>query len=213
MTIVYLGKEYTQKEIEQAIQTFATEKISYRSSEMVEKEVATLLAAGKIVGWFQGKSEFGPRALGNRSILANPTYVEMKEILNEKVKFREFFRPFAPAILWENQEEYFDLAIKNPYMLIVEKTKKDKIGVIPAVNHVDNTGRIQTVCKDINPKFHSLIKEFSKVTGVPVILNTSFNIKGEPIVETPTDAILCFLGTEIDVLCLDNYLIFKKDML
>lgn len=210
MNTVYFGKEYSFKEIETALLSVPQETISYFFTQDVEQKVAELLVEGKIIGWFQGRSEFGPRALGNRSILADPRNAQMKNILNERVKFREFFRPFAPAVLWEKQMDYFELGIKNPYMLIVEKTVKEKRAEIPSVNHVDDTGRLQTVCKEVNPKFYSLIEQFYDLTNVPVVLNTSFNVKGEPIVETPTDAVRCFLGTEIDVLCIGDCLVFKK---
>ena len=205
---VYLGKEYSDSEIEEALEKYCPNK--YQKFEDIESVTAQYISKGYIVGWFQGRSEIGPRALGNRSILADPRQADMKDILNERVKFREFFRPFAPSVLWECQTDYFDLDIINPYMLIVSEVNEDKRSQIPAVTHVDNTGRIQTVIKEYNPRYHKLITEFKKITGVPVVLDTSFNIKGEPIVETPTDAINCSLGTNIDVLIVGDYLL-KKD--
>lgn len=133
----------------------------------------------------------------------------MKDHLNSKVKFREMFRPFAPAVLWENQLEYFDLDIPSPYMLMVSNILENKQHLIPAVTHIDGTGRLQTVINELNPRFYKLILEFKKITGIPIVLNTSFNIKGEPIVETPKDAIKCFINTDIDELFIENYYIRK----
>ncbi|MGL5576478.1 MAG: carbamoyltransferase C-terminal domain-containing protein [Sarcina sp.] len=209
MSNVYLGKEYLDNEIEKALNKFCDLKF-YKQNKS-EILAAEYISQGKIVGWFQGKSEFGPRALGNRSILADPRDPNMKDIVNNKVKFREHFRPFAPSVLWEYQFEYFDLDIQNPYMLIVREVKKEKRALIPSVTHVDNTGRIHTVIKKENKKYYDLIKSFQKITGVPVVLDTSFNIKGEPIVETPEDAIKCFLGTKIDILILGDYIVEKKE--
>jgi len=154
--------------------------------------------------------EWGPRALGNRSILADPRNKEMKDILNEKIKHRESFRPFAPSILNEYTSEYFDIAISSPYMLLVTKIKQpDKI---PAVTHVDGTGRLQTVSKESNPLYYELISEFNKLTGVPVIINTSMNVRGEPIVNTPEEAYNMLLKTDMDYLVLKNYLIDRGQL-
>ena len=171
---------------------------------------AKYLQKGKIVGWFQGRMEVGPRALGNRSILANPNIPEMKDILNLKVKHREPFRPFAPAILEEKMNEYFDADDLAPYMLRVYPVKEEKKGIIPAGCHVDGSGRVQTVSKKTNPVFYNLIEAFEKITGIPVLINTSFNVQGEPIVCTPEDAIKCFLGTRMDVLVLNNFIVVKE---
>lgn len=209
MNKVYFGRSYDEDCILDALKKFSG--LTYEKSPNIQQETAGFIAEGYIIGWFQGRAEFGPRALGNRSILADPRKADMKDIINAKVKFREFFRPFAPSVLWEYQQEYFDLDIKNPYMLIVRDVKEDKRSVIPAVTHVDNSGRLQTVLKEENPVYYQLISEFKKITGVPVVLDTSFNIKGEPIVETPEDAIRCFLGTQIDILVLGDYLVKKKE--
>ena len=153
--------------------------------------------------------EWGPRALGNRSILADPRRKEMKDILNEKIKHRESFRPFAPSILEEFYSEYFDISVPSPYMLMVAPVKKpDKI---PAVTHVDGTGRVQTVSKTSNPLYHKLISEFYELTGVPVIINTSMNVRGEPIVNTPEDCYRCFMRTDMDVLVMDGFMLLKHE--
>lgn len=204
----YLGKEYSKEEIESAIAKCSVADYSYKEDYLVE--TAKLIAEGNIVGWFQGGSEIGPRALGHRSILADPRNKDMKDIINSRVKFREAFRPFAPSVLWEHQTDYFDLAIPNPYMLMACDIHKDKWEAIPSVTHVDGTGRVQTVMKDLAPRFHELIEEFYKITDVPVLLNTSFNIKGEPIVETPEDAIKCFLNTGIDCLVMAQFILRKN---
>ena len=183
---------------------------SQRSSTII-KDVARLISEGNIIAWFQGKMEFGPRALGNRSILADPRRADMKDIINAKVKFREPFRPFAPSVLREKAGEYFEGDHFSGYMLLVLPVKEEKKKVIPAVTHVDGTARVQAVSDTQNPRYYELIKEFEEITGVPVILNTSFNVKGEPIVFTPTDAIKCFLKTDIDYLVLGEYLVEKED--
>jgi carbamoyltransferase len=164
------------------------------------------IAEGKIIAWFQGPSETGPRALGNRSILADPRNPDMKDILNSRVKFREGFRPFAPSVLNEYAEEWFGLK-DSPFMLRVCNVLK---AGIPSVSHVDYTARIQTVTKEDNPNYYDLIKSFNDITGVPLLLNTSFNIKGESIVETPQDALNCFLNTDVDILVFRNTLLKKN---
>lgn len=204
----YLGKEYSMEEIETAFLNYIS-KIQVEACEDVFYSAAKAIADGKIIGWFQGRSECGPRALGNRSILANPCDPDMKDHLNAKVKFREAFRPFAPSVIWEYQQEYFDLEIPSPYMLMVSDIFEEKRHLIPSVTHVDGTGRVQTVMKELNPTFYALIERFHQITGIPIVLNTSFNIRGEPIVETPDDAIRCFLGTGIDELYISNFLIQK----
>lgn len=201
MDNAYLGRDYTEREILDAILKSSRK---YEKLENPEKTAAKLLAEEKIIGWFQGKSEYGPRALGNRSILCSPIPPNMKDKLNAQVKHRESFRPFAPACLEEAASEYFELDCPSPFMLLVAQVKKNNI---PAITHVDNTARVQTVSADQNPKFYSLIKEFQKLTGVPVVLNTSFNDSGEPIVETPEDAIRTAKSTNLDALIIGNYLI------
>lgn len=207
----FLGRTYTREEIKEAINHI--DGIEVHWSESFLMEAAQLLAEGEIVGWFQGGSEIGPRALGNRSILADPRDGGMKDRLNQRVKFRESFRPFAPAVLWEYQQDYFNLDVPTPYMLMVADVFPEKQTVIPAVTHVDGTGRLQTVMREIHPRFYELIEAFYQITGVPVVLNTSFNVKGEPIVETPTDALNCFLHTNFEYLIMDQYVIHKVNLL
>ena len=207
---VYMGPGYTNEEILNTLTDFK-EKITWSRKENIASVIASKLAEGKVSGWFQGKMEFGPRALGNRSILADPRDAEMKDKINEKVKRREAFRPFAPAVTEEDADDYFDMTglSNSPYMLFTVPVKEDKRKIIPAVTHVDGTSRIQTVSKLTNPMFWELITEFRKITGVPVVLNTSFNVKNEPIVCTPRDAVLCFLSTNIDCLAMGDFFIEK----
>lgn len=202
----YNGKTYTQEEICQAIKRYDTKIIAVKCDDQY-KQAAISIAEGKIIGWFQGRSEGGPRALGNRSILADPRNPKMKDILNNRVKFREAFRPFAPSVLFEFQQEYFDLDIPSPYMLMVADIWPIKRAEIPSVTHIDGTGRIQTVLKELSPEYHQLIYAFYERTGVPIVLNTSFNVNKEPIVESPDDAINCFLNTDIDELYIEHYYI------
>ena len=203
---IYVGPEYSNDEIK----SFLDEnKISYEFFERDQllKNTVKLISEGNVVGWYQGKMEWGPRALGNRSILADPRDDEMKDILNEKIKHREAFRPFAPSILEEYVSEYFDMDIPSPYMLLVAKVKKpDKI---PAVTHIDGTGRLQSVSKEVNPLYYDLINEFYKLTGIPVIINTSMNVMGEPIVNTPEHAHNMILKTDMDNLVMGNFLVEK----
>jgi len=203
---VYLGPEYTNDEIKSFLDL---KKIPYEKYERQEllTRTAKLISEQSVVGWYQGRVEWGPRALGNRSILADPRNAKMKDILNEKIKHRESFRPFAPSILEEHTSEYFELDIPSPYMLLVAKVKKPE--KIPAVTHVDGTGRLQTVSRAANPLYYDLIKEFYNLTGVPVIVNTSMNVKGEPIVNTPEQGYAMLRKTEMDFLVLGNYLISK----
>jgi carbamoyltransferase len=208
MEHVYLGPEYSGSEIESALKEAG---LKYTRSEIIAKEAAQHMADGKVVGWFQGKMEVGPRALGSRSILADPRDSEMKDIVNNKVKFRDSWRPFCPSILWEKTEDYFEHSCYHPFMILTFKVKKEKRDVIPSVVHVDGTARPQTVKKDVSPLYWKLINEFYKITGVPVVLNTSFNIKGEPIVCTPRDAINCYLKTGMDVLAIGNFIVTSKD--
>ena len=203
---VYVGPSYSDEKI---IKFLDSNNIKYEKFEKQSllKKTAQLISTGNIVGWYQGKMEWGPRALGNRSILADPRNASMKDILNEKIKHRESFRPFAPSVLEEYASEYFDIDIPSPYMLMVAKVKKPEI--IPAVTHVDGTGRLQTVSNYANPLYYDLINEFFKITGVPVIINTSMNVMGEPIVNTPEQAYQMIVKTDMDCLVLGNNLIFS----
>ena len=203
-TNAYTGRTYDDNHI---LETFRRYGLKYRQMNL--GEIARDLADGKIVGWFQGGSEYGPRALGNRSILADPRRADIKDHLNLKVKHREPFRPYAPAVLEEYVSEYFELDRQSPYMLLIAKVKKPD--VIPAVTHVDQTARVQSVNQRDNGIFYDLIQEFHKITGVPVLLNTSFNDAGEPIVETPEDAIISFLFTEMDQLVIGSFVLDAKD--
>ena len=173
--------------------------------DKLTKETAKIISEGNVVGWYQNRMEWGPRALGNRSILADPRREEMKDIVNEKIKHRERFRPFAPSILEEFVNEYFELDIPSPYMLLVSKVKKPEL--IPAVTHIDGTGRVQTVSKEVNSLYYDLISEFYKLTNIPVLLNTSMNVRGEPIVNTPEEAFSMILKTDMDYIIMGNYLI------
>ena len=206
---VYIGPHYSNDEIK----TFLDSKnIHYDFLEREEllKKTAKLIESQNVVGWYQGRMEWGPRALGNRSILADPRNPKMKDILNEKIKHRESFRPFAPSILEEYAFEYFDLEVTSPYMLLVANVKKPD--VIPAITHVDGTGRLQTVSKKSNPLYYDLISEFHKLTGVPVLVNTSMNVRGEPIVNTPEQAYAMLLKTEMDYQVMGNYLIKRGSL-
>jgi carbamoyltransferase len=219
----YLGPSYEQKDIEARLSATGAIYSSLSEKEMIE-QTARALADGKAVGWHQGRMEFGPRSLGGRSILADSRSEHMQKLLNLKVKFRESFRPFAPSILREDLEDWFQMAVDSPYMLLVsdvatarrrEMTEQeqalfgiDKLNVprssIPAVTHVDYSARIQTVHSETNPLYYALIKRFKELTGCPVLVNTSFNVRGEPIVATPEDAFRCFMGTELDILVVGN---------
>jgi carbamoyltransferase len=190
-------------------EALATRKLPFREISDPHAEAARLLARSRIVGWFRGRAEVGPRALGARSILADPRRAQMKDIVNAQVKHREGFRPFAPAVLDERGAEYFDPYATNPFMLLVLPIREDKREVIPAVTHVDGTGRLQSVTREGNPEFHRLIEAFRAETGVPVVLNTSYNLRGEPIVNTPDEAIEDYLKTGIDALVLGPYLLEK----
>jgi carbamoyltransferase len=172
------------------------------------RESAALLADGNIVGWFQGRMEWGARALGNRSILADPRRRDMRDVINQKIKFRERFRPFAPSVLAEAIDEYFVGAVHDPFMIQVYPVRPDKREVIPAVTHVDGSGRLQSVSRESNPRYWQLISAFNERTGVPVLLNTSFN-ENEPIVERPEQALDCFLRTDMDVLVMGPHVLRK----
>jgi carbamoyltransferase len=201
----YLGRTYSDEEI--LADLAGVKNITFRKEQDVALKAAQLLAQGKILGWFEGGSEIGPRALGHRSIICDPRKPEMKDTLNARVKHREGFRPFAPSVLLENVSEYFDLDCESPYMLLIAEVKEDKRHLVPSITHVDGTARVQTVTREDNGKYYDLIREFGTITGVPVILNTSYNIAGEPIVETPGDAVKCFMSTEMDYLVIEDYLI------
>ena len=203
---VYVGPSYSNDEIKSFLDS---KGVSYEKLEREELlgNTAQLIADGNIVGWYQGKMEWGPRALGCRSILADPRKAEMKDILNEKIKHREAFRPFAPSILEEYVSEYFEIDRTSPYMLMVAPVKKPQ--EIPAVTHVDGTGRLQTVHRDANPLYYDLISEFYKITKVPVIINTSMNVMGEPIVNTPEQAYSMIVKTDMDCIVMGNYLVRK----
>jgi carbamoyltransferase len=226
----YLGPDFSRTDIEKRL-TAAGAVFSTQAPEETTQMTAQALAEGKAVGWFQGRMEYGPRALGNRSILGDPRSPEMQSVLNLKVKYRESFRPFAPSVLCEDVAEWFDIHSESPYMLMVADVAKqrrkemteqenalfgiEKLNVprsdIPAVTHVDYSARIQTVSAETNPEYHALISSFKDITGCPVIVNTSFNVRGEPIVGTPEDAFRCFMGTEIEVLVVGNCYLRKDD--
>ena len=226
----YLGPEYLQSEIESQLNELGA-KYKVLKEEEVIKNTVNDLTKGKAVGWFQGRMEFGPRALGGRSILADARSSSMQKKLNLKVKYRESFRPFAPSVLREDVSEWFHLNSDSPYMLLVSNVEEKKciemdsnqkklFGInqlnvkrseIPAVTHVDYSARIQTVHQETNPKYYNLLLHFKKGTGCPVIVNTSFNVRGEPIVNTPEDAFNCFMGTELDALAIGNCYLEKKD--
>jgi carbamoyltransferase len=224
----YLGPEYSNEVIEKYLRS---ENIKYKklSDKEIINKIAELIASENVVGWFQGRMEFGPRALGNRSIIGDARSVKMQSIMNLKIKFRESFRPFAPTVLLECVSDYFELDRESPYMLLVAPLKKnlrktipennttgfDKLKIIrsdiPAITHVDYSARIQTVDKKDNPFYYHLIEAFYKKTGCPVIINTSFNVRGEPIVCTPEDAYRCFMRTNMDYLVMGNFLLTKKE--
>jgi carbamoyltransferase len=233
----YLGTEYSDGEIENFLKGINA-SFSKISSGNLGPKVAEIISAGNVVGWFNGRMEFGPRALGSRSILGDPRSSKMQSIMNQKIKFRESFRPFAPSILSDKVAAWFDMNgvekrsdFSSPYMLIVGKVKREKLASdeksqmnnvkgfqklkyiksdIPAVTHVDDSARIQTVHKDTNPLFYDVIKSFEKLTGCPVLINTSFNVRGEPIVESPEDAYKCFMRTNMDYLVLGSFLLSKE---
>ena len=225
----YLGNEFTQKEIEQELKYIGANFKTYKYDEMINK-TSDFIIDEKAIGWFQGRMEFGPRALGGRSILGDPRSEKMQKNLNLKVKYRESFRPFAPSVLIDELSNWFDMKVESPYMLLVAKiipqkkiemTKEQKklFGIeklnikrsdIPAVTHVDYSARIQTVKKETNKNYYDLISKFNEKSGCPVIVNTSFNVRGEPIVNTPTDAFNCFMGTDLDYLVIGNCILDKK---
>ena len=225
----YLGPEFGDDEIESKLNACGAVFKKLSEEELIE-EVATALTSEKAIGWFQGRMEFGPRALGARSIIADPRSPNMQKQLNLKVKYRESFRPFAPSVLNEYVNDWFEHDTESPYMLLVADVKKDKhytmteaqdklFGIdklnvprsqVPAITHVDYSARIQTVHSDTNSKYHAVISKFKEKTGCPIVVNTSFNVRGEPIICTPEDAFKCFMGTELDILAVGNYLLLKE---
>ena len=207
---VYLSKDYDHKEFKNALNQYRDLlNIDNLPRSEVTSVTADLLIEGAIVGWFQGRAESGPRALGHRSILCNPAIDGMKDHLNIRVKHRESFRPFAPSVIGDAKERYFELHSESPYMLRIVPVKPNYHSVIPAVVHVDGSSRPQTVEKEENPLYYDLLRHVGEKTGSPILLNTSFNVRGEPIVESPEDAVKCFLSSEIDYLVMDNLLISK----
>jgi carbamoyltransferase len=226
----YLGPEYSQAEIEKRLTAVGAHFTVHSEQEVIEL-TAQALAEDKAVGWHQGRMEFGPRSLGGRSILANARSPSAQKLLNLKVKYRESFRPFAPSVLREDVGDWFDIDVDSPYMLLVADVQKSKrvemtseqnslFGIeklnvprsqIPAVTHVDYSARVQTIHQETNPKYHTLVSRFKELTGSPVIVNTSFNVRGEPIVCTPEDAFRCLMGTEIEFLAVGNTIMRKED--
>jgi carbamoyltransferase len=226
----YLGPAFDQADVDQRLKATGARFTTLPESEMLET-TAQALADGAAVGWFQGRMEFGPRALGNRSILGDPRSPSMQKNLNLKVKYRESFRPFAPSVLREKVADWFALDVDSPYMLLVADVAEsrirkmtddeqalfgiDKLNIvrssIPAVTHVDYSARVQTVHQESNPLYYGLIERFERLTGCPVLINTSFNVRSEPIVCTPEDAFRCFMGTELDLLVVGNAVLHKKD--
>ena len=228
----YLGPKFKNEAIKKELISFNANFKKYSEEDLINI-LANELSKKKTVGWFQGKMEFGPRALGARSILADPRSEEMQKELNLKVKFRESFRPFAPSILAEDVNEWFDLKVSSPYMLLVAEVKKniqipmtseqeklfgiDKLNIkrskIPSVTHVDYSARVQTVHKETNPRYYKLIKKFKEITGCPILVNTSFNIRGEPIVGSIKDAFKCFMGTNLDILVVEDFILYKSEQI
>jgi len=211
MTHAFLGASYSDEDARAAANKWLVRLQTINTpSKNICRDTARLLSEGHVFAWFQGGSEFGPRALGNRSILADPRKAEMKDKLNKRVKHRQAFRPFAPVVLAERANEIFEGDEESPFMLLVKRVRPEWRDKIPAIVHVDGTARVQTIRQDQNERLYALLKEFDATTGVPVLLNTSLNVKGEPIVETPADALACFLGTGIDYLALHDMLIAKN---
>lgn len=226
----YLGPSFNDYQIEQVIKQYKAQTTKIENEQELLQKTAQALAGGKVVGWFQGKTEWGPRALGNRSILGDPRNPEMQMKMNLKIKYRESFRPFAPSVTLEDSKKYFETEQESPYMLLTSQVTKDirfdlpkdyntysvkdklyyKRSQIPAVTHIDYSARLQTVSKQTNPRYYNLIKEFEKISNYPIVINTSFNVRGEPIVCSPEDAYKCFMRTEMDVLVIENYY-FEKE--
>jgi carbamoyltransferase len=226
----YLGPQYSQAEIEARLNAIGAVYETVSDQQLID-QVAHALEQGKAIGWHQGRMEFGPRALGGRSILADPRSALVQKQLNLKVKYRESFRPFAPSVLREDVSQWFDIDADSPYMLIVADVHDDqqiamtqeqealfgieKLNIprstIPAVTHVDYSARVQTVYRQTNPRYYDLLSKFKELTGCPILVNTSFNVRGEPIVESPEDAFRCLMGTEIDLLAVGNCILRKEN--
>ncbi len=221
-----LGPDFNTKSIKMSLDKIGAKYLKYDKQKMI-KRIASFISRGKAIGWFQGRMEFGPRALGSRSIIADPRNSRMQKQLNLKIKFRESFRPFAPVVLEQKCKEWFDLEGNSPYMLFVSKLNKTKLtklsskdqslssinfkrSIVPSVTHVDNSARIQTVSREKNGIFYELINEFYRLTNTPILINTSFNIRGEPIVCSPEDAFRCFMGTDLDILVIENFIMEKN---
>jgi carbamoyltransferase len=215
MEHAYTGPSFDDRAVEAALAAARADgwdpaiDVSRREDAALYRDVAAAIAAGKVVGWFQGGMEFGPRALGNRSIVADPRRADMKDVLNTRIKHRETYRPFAPSVLEERVGTYFERSEPSPFMLLVYKVRPEQRARVPAVTHVDDTGRLQTVSARTNPRYHALISEFERQTGVGLVLNTSFN-EHEPIVATPADALRCYLRTRMDVLALGNWVLERR---
>ena len=222
----YLGPNFDNKTIRKTLNNLGAVFKQFVNKDMI-KFVASKISKGQAIGWFQGRMEFGPRALGARSILADPRNNKIQSELNLKIKFRESFRPFAPSVLEHHCKNWFNLNQSSPYMLVVSEVNTNKLikqkskqkslssinnkrSVIPGVTHIDNTARVQTVNKNTNKKFYELIEEFYNLTKTPILINTSFNIRGEPIVCTPKDAFKCFMGTDLDLLIIENFVLEKE---
>jgi len=208
----YYGSEYNELEIEEALNyIFGDPALQVSKPDNLENDVAFKLASFEIIGWYQGRMEIGPRALGHRSILANPTREDSKDRVNSKVKFRENFRPFAPIIPLEEACNYFEIDGESPYMLKITQVKKNKQAFLPAVTHIDGSARVQTVTRCQNKKIYDLLYAIKKHNGIPVLLNTSFNVRGDTIVRTPKDALKCFMNTGMDSLAIGPYLVSKNN--
>jgi carbamoyltransferase len=226
----YLGPAYTPGQIRAELDAMGA-KYAVLDDDTLFSRTAQLLAEENVIGWFQGRMEFGPRALGGRSIIGDPRSSRMQSVMNLKIKYRESFRPFAPSVLWERVSDYFELDVPSPYMLIVAPLRQElrlalpdgheqlfgieqlnlRRSELPAITHVDYSARVQTVHEDTNPRYHRLLKAFEQLTGCGVLVNTSFNVRGEPIVCSPTDAYRCFMRTEMDYLVVENFFLDKKD--
>jgi len=226
----YLGPAYAPGQIRAELDAMGA-KYAVLDDDTLFSRTAQLLTGENVIGWFQGRMEFGPRALGGRSIIGDPRSPKMQSVMNLKIKYRESFRPFAPSVLWERVSDYFELDAPSPYMLIVAPLRQElridltheqeqlfgieKLNLrrseLPAITHVDYSARVQTVHAETNPRYHALLKAFERLTGCGVLVNTSFNVRGEPIVCSPTDAYRCFMRTEMDYLVVESFLLDKKD--
>jgi carbamoyltransferase len=206
MDHAYTGREFTDADVKAVLDEADGITAEWVGEPALYREPAAAIARGEVVGWFQGKMEWGPRALGNRSIVAHPGLPQMKDVLNSRIKHREWFRPFAPSILEERVGDFFEQTHPSPFMMLVYKTRPEARAALCAVNHVDDTGRLQTVSRAQNPRYYALIEAFEAETGLPVVLNTSFN-ENEPIVNTPRAALYCFLRTRMDLLVMGNWMV------